>query len=300
MNRPWQADREISLQLAERLIVKQFPELAPIHVRQIGNGWDNTAVEVNDKIVFRFPRRRVAVGLLEVEIKVLPTIAKQVPLAIPVPTWIGEPTQEFDWPFAGYPLLVGTTACRAELTNEQRIDLAQPLAEFLCALHQIPSANMRTIGAPLDEWGRLDVANKTEDNIRQLADNGEVASIDSLMALLHEAPTDWLPADDTVVHGDLYARHILVDEHWQPSGIIDWGDIHVGDPAVDLAVAYSFIPPQGRDRFFATYGSVDDQRLCVARMRALASASSCVLYGLDTRDDVLLREGRRALELIDT
>ena len=36
------------------------------------------------------------------------------------------------------------------------------------------------------------------------------------------------------VHGDLYSRHLLVDDAGRPCGVIDWGDCHVGDPAVDL------------------------------------------------------------------
>ena len=45
------------------------------------------------------------------------------------------------------------------------------------------------------------------------------------------------------VHGDLYARHLLLDETRLPSGVIDWGDVHLGDPALDLSVAISFLPP---------------------------------------------------------
>src|SRR5207342_2307898 len=46
-----------------------------------------------------------------------------------------------------------------------------------------------------------------------------------------------------VVHGDLYARHVLVDDDAAACGVIDWGDIHLGDPAVDLALAHGFLPP---------------------------------------------------------
>ncbi|MCH7839494.1 MAG: phosphotransferase [Planctomycetes bacterium] len=39
----------------------------------------------------------------------------------------------------------------------------------------------------------------------------------------------------TLVHRDLYARHMLVDDDGRPCGVIDWGDVHVGDPAIDLS-----------------------------------------------------------------
>ncbi len=41
-----------------------------------------------------------------------------------------------------------------------------------------------------------------------------------------------------LMHGDLYARHLLLDESFQLSRVIDWGDLHAGDGAVDLAVAW--------------------------------------------------------------
>lgn len=38
-----------------------------------------------------------------------------------------------------------------------------------------------------------------------------------------------------VLHGDLYARHLLI-QNGKIAGIIDWGDMHIGDVAVDLAI----------------------------------------------------------------
>src|SRR5207253_3160794 len=60
------------------------------------------------------------------------------------------------------------------------------------------------------------------------------------------------------VHGDLYARHLIVDEHHTATGVLDWGDVHLGDPAIDLTLAFTFLPPESRDAFRAAYGPIDD------------------------------------------
>lgn len=52
----------------------------------------------------------------------------------------------------------------------------------------------------------------------------------------------------TTLHGDLYARHLLVDRG-RLIGVIDWGDLMAGDPAVDLTVAVTFLPRAARASF---------------------------------------------------
>ena len=52
-----------------------------------------------------------------------------------------------------------------------------------------------------------------------------------------EAGLAALPLDTSLVlvHGDFYSRHVLVDETGGMAGVIDFGDLHVGHPAVDLS-----------------------------------------------------------------
>src|SRR4051812_35619656 len=113
MTQPWSAEHVVTDSLARSLIEAQFPELALARVELLGTGWDNTAFCVNGACVFRFPRRQFAVPFLENEMRLLPALALLVPLAIPNPRFVGRPTEAYPWPFAGYPLLPGRTACAA-------------------------------------------------------------------------------------------------------------------------------------------------------------------------------------------
>src|SRR5262249_19031975 len=98
-------------------------------------------------------------------------------------------------------------------------------------------------------------------------------------------------------HGDLYARHLLVDDAGALSGVIDWGDVHLGLPWLDLSIAFGFLPPSARAAFFETYGGVPDRALVRrARLRALGYAVALLVYGAETSDVDLVREARVSLD----
>src|ERR1700722_5883623 len=58
---PWLAGADVSPGQAAGLIRAQFPELAAATVTRLATGWDNTAFVVDDRWLFRFPRREIAV-----------------------------------------------------------------------------------------------------------------------------------------------------------------------------------------------------------------------------------------------
>ncbi|HYI01687.1 phosphotransferase [Hyalangium sp.] len=97
------------------------------------------------------------------------------------------------------------------------------------------------------------------------------------------------------VHGDLYARHLLVDGHHAVTGVLDWGDVHLGDPAIDLTIAFTFLPPEARGAFRAAYGRIDDATWDRARFRAFHYGVVLLLYGRSEGDPALVRTGRDAL-----
>src|ERR1041385_8160043 len=136
MGRLWDADVDISLERARDLITRQFPALAPPRLELLGIGWDNAAFRVNDRFVFRFPRRKIAAALIEREARVLPLLAAHLPLPIPTPDFVGKSDGDYPYPFAGYPFLPGVTACQLTWTDGERVSIAEALAGFLAALHR--------------------------------------------------------------------------------------------------------------------------------------------------------------------
>lgn len=298
MNRPWVAEIEVTSGLAKRLIDNQFPDLVPAHVEAYGNGWDNTAFCVNHRYVFRFPRRIVAVACMEGEIRMLPHLREHLTLPISTPQYIGAPTDEYPYPFAGYEIVAGKTAANAALNDAQRIESAPIMATFLRRLHSFPVDTALGLGCPRDEIGRMNLAARIPrayEFLNHLTREGIIQNQEPFLDIIEQAQK--VPVDDkrVLLHGDLNFRNFLVNEEGLLCGVIDWGDVHVGHPAVDLAIVSCFFPPEGQHRFFEVYGEVSDAIWKLAKFRGLYFLCNYLSYVSDIGDRIQLEEGVQAL-----
>jgi aminoglycoside phosphotransferase (APT) family kinase protein len=297
----WTADIAIDAALALQLVDEQFPQLAATRAEPFGSGWDNAAFLIDDTVVFRFPRRRVAAALIAREAAILPLIASHLPLAVPVPTFIGTGDARYPSVFGGYVRLDGVTACSAALTDDERIASAPLLGRFLRRLHAIDVEPLRTCGLEPDTIGRLDHPKRlaiSRERVATLAGAG-FAQLASCVAWLAAHPAAPVPPERrTLVHGDLYARHILIGAERRPTGVIDWGDLHLGDPAIDLALAHLMLPPDAHAAFRDAYGPIDDRTWSVARYRAVYHALVELEYGIRTGDGAMRDIGLTALRFL--
>lgn len=298
MSPPWTADTELDEQQATALIAAQFPELRGLALEPFGTGWDNRAWLACGTWVFRFPRRAIAATLVAHELHYLPSLAPHLPLPIPVPAYAGRPADGYPYPFVGYRLLPGMTACSPAVTTADRARAARPLAAFLRCLHRIPVDPGAAASAPGDDIGRSNLSlymQRLQPHLEGLegAPGVDTAALRGHIDRLSRTPP-W-PGPPCWVHGDLYARHLLLDQDHAPCGVIDWGDVHLGDPALDLSIAFSFLPPGARDDFWASYGPVDESTATRARLRALSYGIILLNYGRSVSDEALARAGALAL-----
>ena len=71
------------------------------------------------------------------------------------------------------------------------------------------------------------------DEVASLLVRGEQAAVDRFVAA--PPPPDPRPEELALAHNDLGTEHVLVDpESWQVTGIIDWSDAAVADPAAEV------------------------------------------------------------------
>ena len=291
----WDAERQVTPELALELVREQFPGIGRT-IAPFGFGWDNTAFLVDGGIVFRFPRRAIAVPLMEREARLLPRIAPQLPLPIPCPAWIGAPTERFPWPFAGYPMLPGRLAFG--LSDDERRAAAGPLAGFLRALHAIPTHGLELPG---DEWARTDFVRRIPELVERLRGMERGGVIDDCrpwLRLFEAGDLPGPPPRPVLVHGDLAERHLLVDGARRVCGVIDWGDVHQGDPALDLTLLFSFLPARFRDDFLRVYGRVDARTLRTARLRAAFASTSSTYYAYSIGDLDWVPIGLTSMKLV--
>jgi len=300
MARAWDADIELTLDGAAILIAEQFPSLLPIKMDALGVGWDNSAFIVNDEVVFRFPRRKLGAELIVNETRVLPLLAPELGLPIPLPRYIGQPRSGYPYPFVGYTVLHGTTACTIDWHDAGRTENAIPIARFLSRLHSIAIPDDVLTWAPRDDIRRADIRYRAPGLKQRLGLlTGHVADSDiaNLIATVDHSLTASLRSDPPCwVHGDLYSRHLLMDENECLCGVIDWGDVHLGDPALDLSIVYTFLPPSCHHVFWQVYGGVDEAARLRARFRAINYGAILTAYGSDVGDASILSIGRYALQ----
>ncbi len=117
-----------------------------------------------------------------------------------------------------------------------------------------------------------------------------------LRSLIDNLPTIKQPSSNTLVHGDLHGSQILVtkDTH-QLAGVIDWGDVHLGDPASDFAVVHSMLPRDCHRDFLQAYGPVDPVLWAAAKARAIWHTMAVVSHALDVGDKATIMEAQLCL-----
>ena len=276
----WTAEVVVDAGLGRRLIGGQFPDFAGAPLELLSEGWDNTVWRSGDW-VFRFPRREVVVPGLRREIAVLPGL--RVPLAVPRPELIGEPAHGFPFPWFGARFLPGREPLG--LSEAQRDGLGRPLGEFLRALHAQPGH-----GLPLDANARADMAKRVPMLRESFGALGEPVPEAILAAALELPPA----APGGLAHGDLHLRHLLVDEAGAPTAVIDWIDVCVGDPGIDLPLYWCLLTPAARDDFRAAY-PVTDEQLLRGRVLALFLCAILARYAHDVGDGALEAEALAGL-----
>jgi aminoglycoside phosphotransferase (APT) family kinase protein len=290
----WDPDVVVDRALVYALLGEQFPRLDASSARLLDEGWDNSVWVVEEQWAFRFPRREIAIPGVERELSVLPRLASLLPAPIPEPRFVGRPGDRFPWPFFGAPLLPGREAAQAELSDDARIELGAELGRFLRALHDVEL----DVDLPDDPIRRADMPFRVTRLCEKLVAIVELGVWDAppaIRGILADAERLPPSTQRVLTHGDLHVRHVLVDGGVL-SGVIDWGDVCRSDPAIDLMLVWSLLPPAGRDRFLAEYGPVDDEARLRACVLALFLGVTLAIYARDVGDAGLERECVAGLE----
>lgn len=293
--REWSPEVVVDEPLARKLIGEQFPEVEQRSLRLLGQGWDNTMWLVDELWAFRFPRRQMVIPGLENEMRYLPVLARLLPLAVPEPTLLGRPTEEFAWPFYGAPLLPGLELAEAELDDEHRTALSRPLGEFLRALHSLELDGE----LPVDPVRRADMTfrvSKTRDRLAELESLGLWSAPPEAHAVIDAAAQLGPVVPTATCHGDLHLRHLLVDDGGRPTGVIDWIDLSRNDPGVDFVLYWCALPPAGRAEFRDGYGPLTDDQLLRGQILSLFLCGTLAVWGHHERVEHVEREAVAGLE----
>lgn len=247
---------ELCAELVRSLVKDQHPDLADHPVTFGARGWDNQIWRLGDDLAVRLPwQTDAADALLLKEHRWVPILAAQLPLAVPVPQRLGMPSELYPHPWVVTTWVSGTPADRAPATPGE--PAADALVAFLTAMHQpappeAPEGRSRggslnqvaeSVSWQLDLMADLCAAVEGVES-GSVPDPGAVRAIwdDAISAPEWTEPARWL-------HGDLHPANVLTTEG-SICGVIDFGDLCAGDPALDLAAAWILLPDrESIDRF---------------------------------------------------
>jgi aminoglycoside 2''-phosphotransferase len=248
------------------IIAACFPELPITSCAIHSQGWDSVAVLVDDTFIFRFPKRPDVESQYRTEARLLPRLAATLSVAVP--------RFEFIWPggaiypqsFAGYRMIAGQPLDAVLLRSLQAEPLAEQLGRAIGEIHRFPTKQAALAGVPGGD------AQHWRGEYRALYERiqAEVFPLLSTSArercsarfeafLQNQAYFQFAP---TLIHRDLNAEHILVDSARNTvSGMIDWGDAALGDPAIDFTGLYAELDREFMDRVLAHYDAAGDKCL---------------------------------------
>lgn len=281
----------IDLDLVRRLIKAQFPEWANLIIKPVKiSGNDNRTFHLGDKMSVRLPSKECYVPQIDKEHLWLPRLTNLLPQPISVPLAKGEPGEGYPWAWSIYQWLAGESASRANLSNMSKF--ATDLADFLKVLEQIDCSKGPLAGRHnFYRGGLLKIYDaETKQAIEKL---GLQIDVEMVTDIWEQALQSNWNRSPVWVHGDVAPDNLLVKDG-KLCGVIDFGILGVGDPACDLAIAWTFFADESREVF--------KQAMCLdeetwERGRAWALWKALITLEQCFADD--LPKARKAKDIID-
>jgi len=283
-----------------RRIEKCFPQFQIRSFKPNEEGWDFFVLEVNDDFIFRFPRRPDGVVYLERESALLPKLAQVLSVRVPQFEYIYNGGEKCA-PFVGYRKIEGVPLTKELLQSIQSNRLTQQITCLLSELHRFPTQQAVKSNVPYAnaaQW-RQQYCNlyvEVRERVFPLLNTSARTKAILLWENFLNIETHFQFAS-VLLHKDLSGGHILCEPSGeQIAGIIDWGDLSIGDPAYDFTGLWRVYGSHFVEEVLAGYESKVDQTFR-ERIAFYSSKISFhkVLYRLHMRDSVRLELGLHEL-----
>jgi aminoglycoside phosphotransferase (APT) family kinase protein len=234
-----------------------MPACADLPVRRLAaSGSTNALFRLGDELLVRLPRQPGGSASIAKEAAWLPVLGPLIPVSVPEVVSVFGPDHAYPetwsvvrWIDGVHPEVVDPDTT----VDPRREELATSLATVLDALRQAEVPTAAVIDPHLTSYRGEPLATMdqaTRENIercRCLQDFG--FDLDAAEQIWAEAMTLPGAADRTAprwYHGDLAAENLLVRDG-SLAALLDFGGLSVGDPTVDLVVAWEVLDPPARE-----------------------------------------------------
>jgi hygromycin-B 7''-O-kinase len=202
-----------------------------------------------------------------------------------------DPAGGWPWPYIVTQAIPGQSLGESQVSYADRLALAAWLGPVVHAIHDLPLDDAEPLRPVWDNFAAFLAA-------QHAAASATHARWGRLPARLVAQIDGYLPSMDelidrseppALIHGDLNRDHVLgetVDGAWQPTGIIDFGDVWIGDRMYELVALHLGLFDADRRllrAFLDAYGFDDRLRRDFVR-RAMAMT---LLFQFDTLGEVI-------------
>ncbi len=284
----------IEAEVVIRLIAEQFPQWSQLPVTPVLTpGWDNLTFHLGDDMIVRLPSAAEYALAVEKEHRWLPELAKHLPVPIPVPLGLGQPRAAYPFCWSIYGWLPGEAAKPSAITDP--IGIADDLAGFLESLRKIDP-----MGGPqpgVHNWFRGATLRTYDGNARRaLAGLDGQIDVGLAAAVWDDALAARWDGVDVWFHGDLAPSNLLL-EAGRLAAVLDFGTCGVGDPSCDLAIAWTFLSPDGREVLRSRLG-IDALMWARGRGWALWTSLRQLVSALKDRDQASEADARLTIGAI--
>ena len=292
------------LTIYKNIIESCFQQLQIRTIVPLLEGYDSFVFDVNDEFIFKFPRRKNLNKQYATEVYLLQYLEDQQQSLLNIPkvvyNWLGGDI--YPLRFYGYQKIAGIPLEKKHLNPQISDNIAIQLAQCISSLHAIPVANLKNTLVPyyeISQW--IDMFNELQKKVEKILFPYIEPNIQAYISQMFTEYFSWnekLVFRPTLVHNDLMKGNILFDPNQHKiTGIIDFGDGCVGDPARDFAgIKFDFGIPFAKQTFDLYQGTIDKyfwNRVCFYE--------KCVPfyimdYGLVTKSEKHLKQGLEYLK----
>ena len=253
--------------LVRALVDRAMPEYADLPIRRLASsGSTNALFRLGEDLLVRLPRQPGGSAAISKEARWLPILGPSLPVGVPEVVAVFEPDCHYPehwsvvrWIDGEHPEVVDPETpvdARREVLAVDLANVVKALAQAEVSHEAINDPDLRSYrGEPIATMDAV-----TRHNIERCRTLGDFGfDLDAAERLWDEAMKLPGAKERTAprwYHADLAAENLLIrDGHL--ATVLDFGALSVGDPTVDLAVAWEILDPPAREILRRQVGADD-------------------------------------------
>ncbi|MEK6947715.1 MAG: aminoglycoside phosphotransferase family protein [Nanoarchaeota archaeon] len=225
-------------------IKKNFPDLKVKEIKYFASGCDNDTYFINKKYLLRYPKHKRSIN--HIESLLLPKLEKYISIKIPKVIYSGKYKNKS---FMIYEPVKGKELDKEifkKLSEEEKRVIFYEVIKFLRELQSFPIESATECGVKITDFREhfKKLLINARKKIFPRLSKEEIKKVEQIFKeyFNNELNFKYKPS---LLHSDLSIDHVFIDKKNKVSGIIDFGDVGIGDPDYDLV----YMPDFGNEMF---------------------------------------------------